>query len=402
MSSFRKRMKFPLMQNNIMESDLAPVIDLLKEKDPRLTSGPRVKEFEKLWSEWLGVKYSVFINSGSSANLLCMALLKEKYPDGGDIIVPPFTWSSDISSIIWMGFNPVFIDISLPTLALNTDLVISELEKNKNVKAIFLTHAQGINGLDNKLLDYVNKNNIYLIEDVCESHGVTLENGLKAGSVGNVSCFSFYYAHHMSTIEGGMVCTNDESIYESLRMLRSHGMVRELSNDNYKKKWIDDYQDLNEKFIFTKPAFNFRNNEIGALIGIAQLKRLDDMIKKRADNFEYFLSLLPEWCFKDFNLKGQSNYAFNVILKEPNNELMHNLENKLEENGIEYRRGSAGGGNQMRQPYVKSIFNFTEEDFKKISPVTDHVHFYGMYLGNYPELTFDSIREIASIISSVE
>ena len=179
-------------------------------------------------------------------------------------------------------------------------------------------------------------------------------------------------------------------------------MVRELNNENYKKKWIEDYQDLNEKFIFTKPAFNFRNNEIGALIGIEQLKRLDNMVKKRAENFEYFLSLMPEWCFKDFNLNGQSNYAFNVILKEANDELMNNLEKTLEKNGIEYRRGSAGGGNQMRQPYVKSIFNFTEEDFKKTSPVTDHIHFYGMYLGNYPELTFDSIKEIASIISSVE
>ena len=395
-------MKFPLMKNNILETDLTPVINLLKEKDPKLTSGPKVKEFEESWSKWLGVKYSIFINSGSSANLLCMALLKEKFPEGGDEIVPPFTWSSDISSIIWMGFNPVFVDINLSSLALNSDLVISELEKNKNIKAIFLTHAQGINGLDNKLLNYVKANNIFLIEDVCESHGVVLENGHKAGSAGNVSCFSFYYAHHMSTIEGGMVCTNDESTYESLRMLRSHGMVREINNEKYKKEWIENYQDLNEKFIFTKPAFNFRNNEIGALIGIEQLKRLDNIVKKRASNFEYFLSLLPDWCFKDFNLKGQSNYAFNVILKEPNKELMKKLENKLEEKEIEYRRGSAGGGNQMRQPYVRSIFNFTDNDFKLISPVTDHIHFYGMYLGNYPELTFDSIKEIAAIISSVE
>ena len=395
-------MKFPLMKNNILETDLSSVISLLKEKDPRLTSGPKVKEFENLWSKWLGVKYSVFINSGSSANLLCLALLKEKYPNGGDIIVPPFTWSSDISSIIWMGFNPKFIDINLSTLALNSDLVIKELKKNKNVKGIFLTHAQGINGLEEKLLNYVKENNIYLIEDVCESHGVVLDNGLKAGAVGDVSCFSFYYAHHMSTIEGGMVCTNDESTYESLRMLRSHGMVREIKNENYKKRWVEEYKDLNEKFIFTKPAFNFRNNEIGALIGIEQLKRLDDMVKRRAKNFEYFLSLLPEWCFKEFNLNGQSNYAFNVILKEPNKALMNKLEKKLEDNGIEYRRGSAGGGNQMRQPYVKSIYNFTENDFKEISPITDHIHFYGMYIGNYPELTFDSIEEIASIISSVE
>ena len=395
-------MKFPLMRNNILSNDLLPVIELLKQKDPRLTSGPKVKEFENLWSKWLGVKYSVFINSGSSANLLCLALLKEKFPNGGDIIVPPFTWSSDISSIIWMGFNPKFIDIKLSTLALNSDLVIQELENNKNVKAIFLTHAQGINGLDEKLLRYVKEKNIYLIEDVCESHGVILDNGLKAGAVGEVSCFSFYYAHHMSTIEGGMVCTNDESTYESLRMLRSHGMVREINNENYKKRWVEEYKDLNEKFIFTKPAFNFRNNEIGALIGIEQLKRLDDMIQKRADNFTFFLNLLPEWCFKDFNLNGQSNYAFNVILKEPNNDLMNKLENKLEENEIEFRRGSAGGGNQMRQPYVRSLYNFTEKDFKSISPITDHIHFYGMYLGNYPELSFDSIKEIASIISSVE
>ena len=109
-------MKFPLMKNNILESDLSPVIDLLQEKDPRLTSGSKVREFEELWSKWLGVKYSVFVNSGSSANLLCIALLKEKFPDGGDIIVPPFTWSSDISSILWMGFNPIFIDINLYSL----------------------------------------------------------------------------------------------------------------------------------------------------------------------------------------------------------------------------------------------------------------------------------------------
>ena len=395
-------MKFPLMRNNISESDLSPVIALLREKDPRLTSGPKVNEFEELWSQWLGVKYSVFVNSGSSANLLCIALLKEKFPDGGDIIVPPFTWSSDISSILWMGFNPLFIDINLSTLALDTDLVIKEIEHNKNIKAIFLTHAQGINGLDNRLLNYVKEKNIFLIEDVCESHGVILENGKKAGSVSNLSCFSFYYAHHMSTIEGGMICTNDESTYESLRMLRSHGMVREIRNEKYKKKWLDNYKDLNEKFIFTRPAFNFRNNEIGALIGIEQLKRLDKMIEKRANNFKYFLELLPNWCFKDFNLNGQSNYAFNIILKDPNDELMNKLQNTLEKNEIEYRRGSAGGGNQMRQPYVRSIFKFTSEDITRIAPITDHIHFYGMYIGNYPELDFKSIEEITSVIASVK
>lgn len=391
-------MKFPLMKNNILEQDLLPVIELLKQTDPKLTSGPIVDNFEKAWSNWLGVKYSVFVNSGSSANLLCLALLREKFPEGGDVIVPPFTWSSDISSIMWMGFNPIFVDIKLSSLGLNSDLVIKEIEKNKNIKAIFLTHAQGINGLDNKLLDYTQKKNIFLIEDVCESHGVVVGNGKKAGSIGNLSCFSFYYAHHMSTIEGGMVCTNDEDSYEALRMFRSHGMVREISNPRKKDYWINKYKELNEKFIFTKPAFNLRNNEIGATIGLEQLKRLDWMIKKRSENFNLFLDLLPDWCFKDFNLQGQSNYAFNLILNEADNKLMKGLQTRLENYEIEYRRGSAGGGNQMRQPYVREKFNFSDEDIRNISPVTDHVHFFGMYLGNYPELNVESIKEIVSVI----
>ena len=147
-------MKYPLMKNNILPSDLAPVIELLKSNDPRLTSGPFVKEFEDKWSTWLGVKHSVFVNSGSSANLLALAFLKEKFPNGGKIIVPPFTWSSDISSVIWMGFTPHFVDIRLETLGLNGDLVINEIESHDDIKAVFLTHAQGINGLDQKLLDY--------------------------------------------------------------------------------------------------------------------------------------------------------------------------------------------------------------------------------------------------------
>ena len=202
----------------------------------------------------------------------------------------------------------------------------------------------------------------------------------------------------MSTIEGGMVCTNDEDAYEDLRMLRSHGMVREISNPQKKNFWINKYKELNEKFIFTKPAFNLRNNEIGATIGLEQLKRLDWMIKKRSENFNLFLDLLPDWCFKDFNLQGQSNYAFNLILNEADTKLMKGLQSRLENYEIEYRRGSAGGGNQMRQPYVREKFNFSNEDIKNIAPVTDHIHFFGMYLGNYPELNVESIKEIVSVI----
>ena len=145
---------------------------------------------------------------------------------------------------------------------------------------------------------------------------------------------------------------------------------------------------------FTTHGFNVRNNEIGALIGLSQLKRLDEMIEKRNRNFSYFVERLPNWAYKDFDLKGQSNYAFNIILKDADDELMERLENTLRANEIEYRRGSAGGGNQLRQPYVRSIDKFKKIDSKEAAPVTDHIHFYGLYLGNYPNLEKEEIDEI--------
>ncbi|WP_032516613.1 MULTISPECIES: DegT/DnrJ/EryC1/StrS family aminotransferase [Prochlorococcus] len=389
------------MRNNILKEDLIPVIDLLSKDEPKLTSGPEVLTFEKEWSKWLGCEYSVFVNSGSSANLLCLALLKELFPNGGKVIVPPFTWSSDISSLIWMGFEPLFLDIKLETLGLDSRKVIDQLKKDKTIVAIFLTHAQGLNALDQDLIKYIKENNIFLIEDVCESHGVRLPNGQKAGALGDLSCFSFYYAHHMSTIEGGMICTNNESFYQTLRMLRSHGMLRESTNEVLRNEFVLKHSDLNPKFIFTRPAFNVRNNEIGAIIGRSQLKRLDQIIIKRAENFEKFLELMPNWVFKDFNLEGQSNYAFNLILKDPDNELFNKLCKKFDEKLIEYRIGSAGGGNQIRQPYVKAFKNISEDQIKNLFPITDHVHFFGMYIGNFPDLDNNEINWLADIINNV-
>ena len=164
----KNKIQFPLMRNNILESDFNVLIKFLKKK-PILTQNKNVKNFEEKWSKWLGVKYSVFVNSGSSANLLQIQLLKMQYPKGGEVIVPAFTWSSDISSLLHCGFTPVFADIDLETLGLNTDLIISKI--NKNTKAIFLSYIQGFNCLTEKLLKVLNKKKIHLIEDVCESHG---------------------------------------------------------------------------------------------------------------------------------------------------------------------------------------------------------------------------------------
>jgi len=390
-------MKYPLMRNNILREDLDAVIDHLKKDDPILTNGPFVRSFEEEWSKWLGVKYSVFVNSGSSANLLTMAILKIRHPEGGEVIVPSLTWISDISSVLQNGFTPVFIDTDPHSLAMDTDQTLDKI--TQKTRAVFLTHAQGFDGLTDKLIDHLKLKNIPLIEDVCESHGAT-HNNQKAGSIGWISNFSFFYAHHMSTIEGGMICTNDPEIYQQLRMLRSHGMVREANDPNVQEAYKEANTDLNPDFIFSFPAYNVRNNEIGGIMGLSQLKRLDNIVKRRTENLYRFIAQLDSNKYRtDFKLEGSSNYAFNLILIKPDINFVERLMTKMTNSGIEFRRGSAGGGNQTRQPYVKELL---PENFFLSLKETEHIHFFGFYIGNFPDLKDIEIDDICNIVNSVD
>jgi len=172
----------------------------------------------------------------------------------------------------------------------------------------------------------------------------------------------------MSTIEGGMVCTNDEKVFETFRMLRSHGMVRETTNKDIKEKYIQNHPDLSPDFIFAYPAYNVRNTEIGAVLGMSQLKRLDKNNIKRRKNFELFIKNLdPQKYRTDFDLEGSCNYAFNL-------------------------------GNQLRQPYLKGII--PEKEFEKY-PEIEHIHFYGYYIGNYPDLDKYKILDFCKLLNEV-
>lgn len=389
-------MKFPLMRNNILRADLDAVIEHLKQDDPILTHGANVRAFEAEWSGWLGVQYSVFVNSGASANLLTMAVLKIRYPEGGEVIVPPLAWVSDIASVLQNGFTPVFVDIDPRTLGMDPAQILSKI--TDRTRAVFLTHVQGFDGLTDRLLNELARRHIPLIEDVCESHGAT-HNGKKLGGFGWISNFSFYYAHHMSTIEGGMVCTSDPEVYQQVRMLRSHGMVREASDPALQAAYRSEHPQLNSDFIFAFPAYNTRNTEIGGILGRSQLKRLDLNVKRRTENLLRFLKLIdPSKYRTDFKIEGSSNYAFNLILKRPDDDLVQRLMRIMRDAGVEFRRGSAGGGNQLRQPYLKGI---VPEGHYREFPETEHVHFYGFYIGNFPDLRDEEIDELCGILNSV-
>jgi len=386
---------YPLMKNNISRQDLDLLIEYLKEEDPMLTQSNNVAKFEKEWSKWLGIKYSVFVNSGASANFITIAIMKELYGKG-EIIVPPLTWVSDIAAVLHNGFKPVFADIDPLNLCMSDEEIIKKI--NKKTKAVFLTHAQGFNGLTKKLINILKEKNIPLIEDVCESHGATFDNK-KLGSYGLISNFSFYYAHHMSTIEGGMICTNNKDLYEMMRMFRSHGMVRESTDDRLKSKFKTRYPELNPSFIFAYPAFNMRNTEIGAIIGLNQLRRIERNNKKRNINLLTFLKNLDNTIFRtNFQLNGCSNYALPLILKNPDLKYRNFLEKKMLKAGIEFRRGNAGGGNQMRQPYLKDTVLKNEwNNF----PQVEHIHHFAWYLGNYPDLELDKIIKLCKILNNV-
>ena len=391
-----KKFSWQLMTNNILQEDKKALINFIKSTN-KFTNGIKVKEFEKKWSKWLGVKYSTFVNSGASANLISLHILKELKKNKTEVILPAFTWNSDVVSVLNAGFKPIFVDIQLKNLALDEEQVKKKI--NKNTAAIFLTHAMGFPGISSNFLKFIKKRKIFLIEDVCESHGAKL-NDKKLGSLGNISNFSFYYAHHMTTIEGGMVCTNSKQIDTIVKMKRGHGLLRDSQNNTLINKTKRKLKDLNSDFIFLTEGFNLRNNELSAVIGLQQLKRLDKIIKARNANHKLFINnLRKDIFFTDFDLKGSSNYAFQLILKKRNKRLFNKVLSVLKNNSIEYRVGSVGGGNQLRQPYLKS-YNFKKK-YKSLKN-TEHMHFYGLYIGNYPHLNHKKIVNLCRLLDKIK
>lgn len=394
MSSHCRVGPWPLMVDNISRADLDAVVRFLSEGTPILTQSKNVAAFEDEWATWLNVRHCVFVNSGSSANQMTMAALRERFGPG-EIVVPTLTWVSDIAAVIQAGFTPVFVDIDPRSLGMDLLQVLDRI--TPRTKAVFLTHILGYDALTDEFLEALRQKGVPLVEDVCESHGAT-HGGKKVGTFGLVSNFSFYYAHHLSTIEGGMVCTDDEDLYQLLRMMRSHGMVRESLSAEVKEGYRSRHPDLNPDFIFAFPAYNFRSTEINAVIGRSQLPRLDANNTRRTENLNVFLDGLDSSRYRtDFKREGSSNYAFTLVLQKPDEGLRDRVERTLREQEVEFRRGTSGGGNQLRQPYLRRLFG---DEYRKY-PHVDHVHFFGWYIGNYPSLEPSRVRQLCTLLNSL-
>ena len=365
-----------LMDCAITQSDKLKLIEFISSSD-MYTCGKKVEEFENKWSEWLGCKHSLFVTSGSTANLLLLASIKEFYniPNGSKVLVPACTWVTNVSPVFQNGLEPVFCDINLD----NYSFDINNLPDD-DIKIVFITHLLGLNApmqeLKNKYPDAI------FIEDICESHGITDEYGKKRG-YGTGSTFSFYYGHHMTTIEGGMISTDNTELYQLMKLKRSHGMARHLLPENYEKT-ISEYPNIDPKFLFLTDGYNFRNTELNAVIGIEQLQRLDESIKIRKSNYDRFmLYLLKYETFFHVPKYDPYNSSFCLPFVCKTKELKTKLINIFNKLKIEYR--PIVGGNLLIHPFLDKWKNSTK------TPNADLLNDNGVYIGNSQFVTLEMI-----------
>jgi len=367
--------KWPLMKNSISLWDRIQLAKFVLTSD-KFTQGKNVERFEKEWSNWLGCRYSLFVTSGSTANFLLVSAIVEKYglQKGDKVLVPSCTWVTNINPIIQLGLTPIFCDVNLENYSFDLDNLKTISDIHPDIKLVFVTHLLGIPAEVEKYKKILP--NALFIDDVCESHGCLDGSGNKIGKNSLGATFSFYFGHHMSTVEGGMISTDSWELYDLMKMKRSHGLAR--VSDQF-KHYQNQNPEIEKSFLFVSDGYNFRNTEFGAVLGLSQLKRLDNFINNRDRTYSRFVEIMSSPKNRDnfypivYN-EGNSCFCFPFICKTK--EIKTRLISLLNKYKIEYR--PVVGGNLLRQPYLKgySIIGKT----KNLN--VDILHENGIYIGN--------------------
>tara|TARA_R110002074_G_scaffold55547_2_gene137706 strand:- start:1460 stop:2611 length:1152 start_codon:yes stop_codon:yes gene_type:complete len=379
-----------LVSDTIDKKDIASLVEWLSQDEiPRLTKGELTIELEHEWSKKIGTKYSVFVNSGSSAILLTLAALK--YSDklrNNKIIVPALSWATDVSSPMLLGYETYMCDCNLEDLSCDLDH-LEKLFKEHNPSTFILVSPLGLVPDMDKITELCNKYDVLLLEDVCESMGSKYQNKY-LGSFGLASFYSMYFGHHLSTIEGGFINTNDEDLYHLLLMIRSHGWDRDLPK-NKQKELRDKYEctEFNSLYNFYVPGMNVRSTDLQAFIGLRAIKKLDDYSKRRRINFKHYINLIKN---NELELKENENdfvSSFAIpVLHSKRDDIIKELQN----NNIEVRPLIAG--NMANKPMW-----YNENDIPSL-PNCESLDRSGFYIPNHQDLTIGSIKLISDIINS--
>jgi len=377
----------PLVKNTINTEDLRELSNWLLGI-PKLTKGELTGEFEKTWSEWLGVPYSVFLNSGSSANLLMLDVLVESGRlKSKKVIAPAVSWSTTVAPMMQLGLEPILCDADEHNLGLDLNHLEDLLKKEKPA-VVTVVHVLGVPNLIGYIRGLCKRYGAYLLEDCCEAVGSSID-GLNVGTFGEMSSWSFYYGHHISTIEGGMLCCHDPELYSIALSLRSHGWARDLDISAQRKlETAFEVGDFDRLYTFYYPGYNFRPTDLNAFLGLRQLKRARGIAAKRNANYHSYKKNLEGKFWIQTNESAYiSSFAFGLI-----DERRAQIIEKLRKSEIESRPlicGSIG-----RQPFWIKKYGRTS------LKVADRVSKYGFYLPNNHELTDQEIDFICGVVSN--
>ena len=324
--------KINLAENTISKEELYKLADWIKS-GARLTKGELTEKFESEFSKYIGNKYSVFVNSGSSANLLMIySLLENGMLKNKKAIIPAVSWITTLSPFIQLGFTPYLCDSEKYTLGIDPNY-FEDLCKKYDPSVLIIVHVLGHPNKMSDILEICKKYGVILLEDSCEALG-TLYNNKKLGTMGKAGSFSFYYGHQISTIEGGMVVTDDRELYNTMLSIRSHGWGRDIE-PKYMKQLMKDYgiDEFREFYTFYYPGFNLRSTDLNAFLGLSQIKKIDKIAEKRENNFLCYRDYLTN---KFYHQKSEhdrlSSFAFGTFVK---NRL--DVYKYLKKNGVETR-----------------------------------------------------------------
>lgn len=382
-----------LVGDTIDRSDINSLIEWLQQDPlPQLTKGKLTLELETKWANKLKTKYSVFVNSGSSAILLTLAALKElNRLKNNKVVVPSLSWATDVSSPMLLGLDPIMCDCNLEDLS--CDLThLEKLFKKHNPGALILVSPLGLVPEMDIILELCKKYNVLLLEDVCESMGSKYK-GKYLGTFGIASFFSMYFGHHLSTIEGGFINTNDEELYHMLLMMRSHGWDRDLplwkQNELRNKYKCSDFDAL---YNFYVPGFNLRATDLQAYLGLRAISKLDNFSKFRNENFLVYLKNLKKNLLNIKNEKHNfiSNFAMPIVSKNK-----HKIVKELVKENIEVRPLIAG--NIASKPMWTKKY-----PLQTSLPNCELIEKYGFYIPNHPYLTKENLNKIINLINKYE
>ena len=381
--------KFPLAKETINEEDVNALCDWLKSY-PRLTKGQLTWDVEAAWSNFIGTKHAVFNNSGSSANLLMIyaAIQAGRIPNK-KIAVPSVGWVTTIAPAIQFGLHPIMVGADKDTFGMDLDQ-LEEVCKTEKPDAVIFVQVLGVPHYKERLLALKEKYGFILLEDACAALGASYSDGKKVGTVGDMSSFSFYFGHQLSTIEGGMVNTDDKELYEMLLMLRSHGWAKDLSKESYKQKMNShDIDDFHSPFAFFVPGFNLRSTDLQAFLGLRQIDKAQWAADNRNKNHILYAHTLHG--FVEYQ-KWEDNFPVSISFGALAQNEMHRKEivTRLVTNGIETRIFSAG--NLGLHPFWYEKYGKFDDE------VSNNIHARGFFLPNYPELTESEIRFICKVV----